>query len=220
MRTRAAKLPDVEDENGRPPGPDDDLPGELKTINQIVAWNIAYYRKAEGLTQEELGALTGGRSKRNVSADERSWDGERTREFSASELAGLAVALDVPIIAFFLPPETDGTDVRYLFRPHTHAGPLGMAALMDKVMPDSRSNSRAMDAYRRRMTSAVRQYMAPSWADDWEYWQAQMSPGPEMRAEEAEDMRADLEAADRIAAKFRRGLAAYEERKAKEEAGQ
>ena len=210
----------MDNENGSPPEPDSDLPGVLKTVNQVVAWNIAYYRKAAGITQEQLGELAGGRSKRNISSDERSWDGDRTREFSASELAAFADALDVPIIAFFLPPEDDGLSVRYLFQPHAHAAPLGMGDLMEKVMPDSRSNSRAMDAYRRRMTSTVRQYMAPSWTDAWEYWQSQMSLGPEMRAEEAEDLRADLEAVDRIAAKLRRGLAAYEEQKAKEEAGQ
>ena len=45
-------------ENGRPPDPDE-IPGEVKTVNQIVAWNTAYFRRAAGLTQEQLGALTG-----------------------------------------------------------------------------------------------------------------------------------------------------------------
>jgi transcriptional regulator with XRE-family HTH domain len=213
-------LPGVDDENGRTPEPDDELPGVLKTVNQIVARNITYYRRAAGITQEQLGELIGGRSKRNVSSDERSWDGGHTREFNASELAALAVALDVPVAAFFLPPEDDGSDANYMFRPHDNAEPLGMGDLMEKVMPDSRSNSRAMDAYRRRMTAAVRDYMAPSWSDDWDYWRSQMSPGPEMRAEEAEDLRADVEALYRLAAKLDRGLTAYEEQKAKEEAGQ
>ena len=42
-----------------------------------------------------------------------------------------AVALGVPIGAFFLPPEDDGRDVRYLFHPHEQgADCMGMADLM------------------------------------------------------------------------------------------
>jgi transcriptional regulator with XRE-family HTH domain len=201
-------LAGVDYENGRPPEPDE-LPGEVKTVNQIVAWNIAYYRRAAGLTQEELGELIGGRGKRAMSADETSWGGGHTREFNASELAGLARALDVPIIAFFLPPEDDGVTVRYQYRPHDGAGLFDMGDLMSMVMPDSESESRTMDAYRRRLVAATGQYMGPSWTDDLDRWMTSMTPR-EIRAEEAEDLRADREALWRIAAKLSRMITAYE----------
>lgn len=196
-------------ENGRPPEPDEP-PGVHKTVNEIVAWNLAYYRKAAGLKQEELGELIGGRSKRNVSADERSWDGGHTREFNAHEIVGLAAALGVPVGAFFLPPEDDGVTARYLIRPHDRDPDcLDMGDLMAMVMPDSTEDSRAMDAYRRRLIAAVRQYMAPEWSDDLERWMADMTD-KEIRAEEAEDMRADREALLRIAAKLGRAVDAYD----------
>ena len=89
----------------------DELPCEFKTVDQIVAWNIAWYRKAAGLTQERLGELLGGRSERNISADERSWDGGHTREFKAQDIAALSAAFGIPIGAFFLPPADDGINV-------------------------------------------------------------------------------------------------------------
>jgi len=42
-------------------------------------------------------------------------DGKRIRKFDADEIVNIAVSLDVPIVALFLPPEDDGVDVRYLF---------------------------------------------------------------------------------------------------------
>lgn len=202
-------------ENGRPPDPDE-LPGVHKTVNQIVAWNIAYYRRAAGLKQEELGELIGGRSKRNVSADERSWDGGHTREFNAHEIAGLAVALGIPIGALFLPPEDDGVTVRYLFHPHDRDPDcLDMGDLMTLVMPDSSADSPAMDAYRRRLVAAVRQYMELSWSEDLDLWMADMTER-EVRASRAEDMRADRDALLRIAAKLGRTLDAYDKQAAED----
>lgn len=199
----------MDNENGRSPDPDE-LPGEHKTVNQIVAWNIAYYRKAAGLTQEELGELIGGRSKRNVSADERSWDGGHTREFNAQELAALAAALDVPIGAFFLPPDDDGVTVRYLFHPHDRDPDcLDMGGLMAMVMPDSDSDGRAMDAYRRRLTATVRQYMGPRWSKEAEHWTESITE-PELRAEAAEELRAEREALLRVAARHARIIKTYE----------
>lgn len=198
----------MDNENGRSPDPDE-LPGEHKTINQIVAWNIAHYRKAAGITQEQLGELIG-RSKRNVSADERSWDGGHTREFNAQELATLAAALDVPIGAFFLPPEDDGVTARYLFHPHgPDADCLEMGDLMALVMPDSQSDSRAMGAYRRRLDRAVRQYMPPIWTDEVERWQTVMSK-KEIDAEAAEELREEREVLKRIIARHNRFIKSYE----------
>lgn len=89
-----------------------ELPGHALTVNQIVAWNLAHFRAAAGLTQEELGQRIGW-SKAVVSAAERSWDGKRVRQFSADDLLTIATALGIPITAMFLPPEDDGIDVRY-----------------------------------------------------------------------------------------------------------
>jgi transcriptional regulator with XRE-family HTH domain len=214
MRTGTASLSRVDHENGRPQDLDE-LPGVHKTVNQVIAWNIAYYRKAAGITQAELGERTG-RAKRNISADERSWDGERTREFNAAELAALSAALGVPIGAFFLPPEDDGVTVRYLFRPHgKEPDCLGMGDLMAMVMPDSQDDSRAMDAYRRRLTAAVRQYMAPVWSDEVARWMAAMTE-EEIDAEAADELRAEREVLLRIAARHGRIIKSYEP----EEAGE
>src|SRR5208282_5729184 len=135
-----------------------------------------------------MGKLIGGRSKRNVSADERSWDGSHTREFNAHELVNLAVALGVPVGAFFLPPEGDGSTVRYLFRPHDGAPDLGMAELMELVMPDNGSDAEAMEAYRNRITATVGQYLDPSWGDEAARWMTDLT-GPEIRAERVEWLR-------------------------------
>jgi hypothetical protein len=198
----------VTNENGRPPDPDE-LPGVHKTVNQIVAWNIACYRRAAGITQEQLGELIG-RTKRNVSADERSWDGGHTREFNASEIAALAAALDVPVGAFFLPPEDDGRTVRYLWHPHdVDPDCLDMGDLMAMVMPDSGSDSRAMEAYRRRLREAVSRYMGPLWSREAEHWTEDITE-PELRAEAAEELRAEREALLRIAARHARIIKTYE----------
>jgi transcriptional regulator with XRE-family HTH domain len=186
----------VETENGSPPDPGQ-IPVVHKTVNQIVARNITRLRKAAGLTQEELGRLTG-RSKRNISADERSWDGERTREFSAQDITDLAVALGVPIGAFFLPPGDDGTAAQYLFRSGS-GRQMDMAALMAALMPDSDEDTPAMEAYRNRLTAAVGQYLDPSWASEAARWRKDLA-GPEIRAERAEWLRMQRAAALGLAA--------------------
>lgn len=209
IRIHAATLADVTDENGRPPGPDE-VPGVHKTVNQIVAWNIASYRKAAGLTQEELGDLIGGRSKRNVSADERSWDGGHTREFNAHEIVAYAVALDIPIGAFFLPPAGDGIIARFLIRLHDRADCLDMAGLMRLVMPDTDNGGRAMNTYRRRIIAAVRRYLDPSWSDDLKLWMKQMT-GPEIRAARPERWRAHRLALDLMATDTDEIIGVFEE---------
>lgn len=201
-------------ENGRPPDLEE-LPRQQKTVNQIVAWNIAWYRNAAGLTQEELGELIG-RGKRNVSADERSWDGDRTREFNAQELATLADALGIPIGALFLPPVDDEVTVRYEWRPYDGADHcLDMADLMAMIMPDSPSDSRAMEAYRRRLDAAVRQYMPPRWTDEVARWRSAMTER-EINAEAADELRAEWEVLMRIAARHGRIIRSYEPEEATE----
>ena len=164
----AARLSRVT-ENGSPPEPGQ-VPEVRKTVDQIVAWNIAYFRRAAGLTQGELGELIGGRPKRSVSADERSWDGGHTREFNAQQIVALAVALGVPVVAFFLPPDDDGTAADYLFRPYEGHGDLRMADLMAYVVPDSDDDTPAMKAYRERFLTATRTYQNPSWTELMQEW--------------------------------------------------
>ena len=89
------------------------LPVRLVTINQVVAYNMAWYRKAAGLTQEELGQRLGGWTKVAVSAAERSWDGKRIRKFDADDLLAIARAVGVPIPALFLPPDDAETAITY-----------------------------------------------------------------------------------------------------------
>lgn len=164
----------------------------VKTVNQIVAWNIAWFRKAAGLTQEELGELMG-RSKRNISADERSWDGERTREFDAHTLISLSLALRVPLNAFFLPPLDDGSGTQYLFRPLGADEDLGMSDLMGAIVYGTdNDDSDAMEAYRNRFVSAAGQYLEEGWQEIVAGWLLPLV-GPEDLAEGAYRLRAKQE---------------------------
>lgn len=98
-----------------------DLPGAHITPNRLVAYNMAYWRKVAGLTQEELATeLNRFYEKGNqwtnvsVSAAERSWDGKRVRQFDADIIMSLTTIFGLPLTAFFLPPEDDGVKQRYL----------------------------------------------------------------------------------------------------------
>ncbi len=92
------------------------LPARQISINQLAGFNLAYFRKSAGLTQEELGKRLGGWTKVAVSAAERSWDGKRIRKFDADELAAIAVVLGIPLIALFLPPPDTGITMRYVVK--------------------------------------------------------------------------------------------------------
>ena len=85
------------------------------TVNRLVAYNMAFFRKAAGLGQQEFGAPLGW-SVASVSAAERSWDGKRVKKFDADELVLIAAVLGVPLAALYLPPEDHGTAVRYVLR--------------------------------------------------------------------------------------------------------
>ena len=84
-------------------GETDPSPGQVITPNQAVAWNVSFYRKAAGLTQEELGGRLGW-SGPVVSAAERSWVSARIRQFTADDMAAIAVALGIPVLALLIPP--------------------------------------------------------------------------------------------------------------------
>jgi cell division septum initiation protein DivIVA len=130
-----------------------ELPERLVTINQLVAFNITWYRKASGLTQDELGERLGGWSGASVSAAERSWDGKRIRKFDADEIVNIAFALGVPVIALLLPPADAGTAVDYT----AALAPTSLtnsAALLAHLFPAAGgTSSPAMEAFRERVTA-------------------------------------------------------------------
>lgn len=101
-------------DNGEAPRAERGLPERRITVNQLVAYNMAHFRKAAGMSQEHLGERLGGWSNAAVSAAERSWDGKRIRQFDADVVAAIALALGVPVIALLLPPPDAGIAVRYL----------------------------------------------------------------------------------------------------------
>lgn len=114
------------------------------TVNQVIAWNMARWRKAAGLTQAELGERLGW-THTAVSAAERSWDGERKREFDGDLIVALSSALGVPLLALFLPPGD---------------GP-GMAELFGSVLPESAAESPVLDAYRKALADCADRFMKP-----------------------------------------------------------
>jgi transcriptional regulator with XRE-family HTH domain len=131
-----------------------DLREHKLTINQLVGYNIAWYRKAAGLTQVELGERLGGWTKVAVSAAERSQVGKRVRKFDADELVTLARALGVPVIALFLPPEDAGTARRYVL---DGPGFPELTTLLPDIVPVGDGDSPGMAAYRqRRMALGLR----------------------------------------------------------------
>ncbi len=126
-----------------------DLVESKVTINQLVGYNMACYRKAAGLTQDELGKSLGGWTKVAVSAAERSWDGKRVRKFDADELVTLAGALGVPVVALFLLPEDAGTAKRYVL--DGPGFPDLTTLLLRDVLPSRGGDSPPMAAYRKRL---------------------------------------------------------------------
>jgi len=81
-------------------------------ISQVIAYNLMRVRKALGLSQEQaaerLEPHLGVRwSKAVYSAAERSYAGKRVRQFTAADVAAFAVAFQVPLLYFFLPPKPD-----------------------------------------------------------------------------------------------------------------
>lgn len=147
-----------------------------RTVDEVVALNVAALRRAAGLTQQQLGELIGW-TKIQVSEAERSADGKKIRRFDATTLAALAEALGIPLIALFLPP-TDGT--RVAIRGRADDG----TRLMRLLMPDNEEGTAVADAYRERFKdSAIRLFADdPDWARVVARW---AGGSPKTRAERA-----------------------------------
>lgn len=142
----------------------EELPPRVVSANQLVAYNIAYWRQAKGMTQDELGTLLEnytGRSwsKATVSAAERSWDGKRIRQFDADELIALCEALQVPLPALLTPPSDDGIKFRYgiVTSPGTGGDEgLPMRDLLGYLIHDAGDDEDGnLGEFRRRFVSAV-----------------------------------------------------------------
>jgi transcriptional regulator with XRE-family HTH domain len=91
--------------------PSDPVPGEAD-LNEVVAYNFRAARELRGLTQEETAHLLerflGQRlPQASISAIERAYEGDRRREFDAHEILAFALAFDLPLVWFFLPPPGD-----------------------------------------------------------------------------------------------------------------
>jgi transcriptional regulator with XRE-family HTH domain len=86
----------------------EDTPARM-TANQLVAFNLRYWREERGWTQAEmvdrLEPFLGERWTRAAySAAERSSAGKRIRHFDADDLYAFARVLGVPLGTFFVPP--------------------------------------------------------------------------------------------------------------------
>jgi transcriptional regulator with XRE-family HTH domain len=144
----------------------DALPPRLVTVNQVVAWNIGWYRRQAGLTQLQVAEQLGW-PQNKVSEAERSWDGKRTREFDAQLLADLAAVFGVPVVAFFLPPLDAGAEVVF---PGPDGEPRTMTDLMWLAMPDNDDETPVLTAYRRRFRLQGQQYLDKEWQDESSRW--------------------------------------------------
>jgi len=145
------------------------LPGVQVTMNQVIASNVTFFRRAAGLTQAQLGARIGW-SFRAVSAAERTaarTDG-KGRLFDAQTIVELSMALGVPLLALFLPP--DEPDTPYLFPGPGGKGLFDMDDLMQLVMPDMGEDTPAANAYRDRFQRAVTRHVDEEWAGEVASW--------------------------------------------------
>ena len=157
--------PDVEQSAGSapqpsPPGP----PRRAITPNMLVAYNMARWRRASELTQEQLGEQIGDWNKTAVSAAERSWDGKRVRQFDADLIATLASIFHVPIPAFFLPPPDDGEAARYVIESDDGGGDMPMEEFFAYVMPepDWEADTPAATEYQQAVIQAAARYYPDS----------------------------------------------------------
>lgn len=98
------------------PASPDRLP-KTADLNEVVAFNFRAARELRGWTQEEAAArlepLLGQRlPQASISAIERAYESDRRREFDAQELLAFALAFDLPLIWFLLPPPGDRRRLR------------------------------------------------------------------------------------------------------------
>ena len=180
-------------------------------MDQVVAWNIAWYRRAAGLTQEQLGERLGGWSKVAVSAAERSIAESRDRRrFDAQTLTELSIALGIPILALFLPPEDDGVSEYFVFRVGGDDEDVTMTELMQAVLPDTGDRTVVLDAYRKRFQAAVTYYADPAFGEQVARFMREATDG-ELRADRAARLRQRQAELEGVAAEIADIASALEE---------
>lgn len=169
------------------------LPAAALTADQVVAWNIRFWRQHAGITQKKLGELMGW-TEGNMSAIERSAEEHRDkRRFDAQTIAKLAETLGVPVVAMLLPPDDDGQGRRYVWQDGERAR--DMRDLMVTVMHYN-GEAELTDIYRDRYRGAVTFYVDEQWGAEVGRWFAPM-----------DDKESRLEAAERFRSRQRRLLA-------------
>ena len=147
---------EISSSESRHPLPEREING-----NQLVAYNVAYWRRALGMTQEQLAEAMERCSRRpwsavKVSALERSIDGTRPALVPADELINLAKVLEVPLLGLFLPPVDDGTNVRYRLggTAHRDFGP-DMDELVALLFPNSESRAANLPRFYQRVENTL-----------------------------------------------------------------
>lgn len=112
-------------------------PSAYISADQIVAWNIRFWRLEAKLTQGELGERVG-LSGKNISDVERSAATDR-RTFDAGTLVMYATALDIPVALLLFPPTDDGEQVRYIVK-GDDGSEVSMADLARLLLPPADGN--------------------------------------------------------------------------------
>lgn len=129
------------------------------TVNMLIGYNLAFFRRAAGLSQQQAGEELGWTNVA-VSAAERSWNGKRVRKFDADEIANMASVLRVPISAFFLPPVDDSAECPYVIGSEDEDEPARMRDLLVLAMSEPTEDDHpAMRAYEERLVGAVNTYL-------------------------------------------------------------
>jgi transcriptional regulator with XRE-family HTH domain len=147
----------VEQKSEGPPTTSE-VPGRHITVNQLIGYNMARWRKAAKFRQQEIGDAIGW-SKATVSGAERSWAGKRERKFTADDLIGIAQAIGIPVAALFLPPDDDGASVRYLFRVGSEPGCREMGDLFSLLIPEAQVEEPHGTEWREAFKGAVARYL-------------------------------------------------------------
>jgi transcriptional regulator with XRE-family HTH domain len=157
--------PEVDDDTSGTLGPRrEGAPERRITPNMLAAYNMARWRNANGMTQEQLGEQLGGWTKTTVSAAERSWDGKRIRQFDADLIVRLANIFGVPVPAMFMPPEDDGESFRYIMDAGGGSLPVGdfFISSVHTVFGVDRDETAAGRAYGLALPRAMAKYES-SW---------------------------------------------------------
>jgi transcriptional regulator with XRE-family HTH domain len=90
----------------------------LRSVNQVVAWNMKRLRQLNGWTQlelaEKLARANTAWTEATVGAAERSWSTERVRRFDANDLTALAHVFHVTLVELLTPPDESESPGRYV----------------------------------------------------------------------------------------------------------